>query len=144
MTWQALENGNQELADFGRKRFGSRVAYLGTIRKDGSPRVHPVTPFIVEGNLFIGMSSNSPKGHDLRRDGRYALHCSMEDDEGGAGEFVITGQAQVTEDSKLRKLAAAGAPYELQENHVLFLLTVERALSTVYVEGETKRTRWKA
>lgn len=144
MTWQALEQGNKELADFGRERFSSRVAYLGTIRKDGSPRVHPVTPFIVAENLFIGMYSTSPKGHDLRRDGRYALHCSVEDDEGGGGEFAISGQAQVTEDPELRALAAAQAPYDLLEDHVLFVLQVERALSTIYVGDETKRLRWKA
>ena len=144
MSWQALENGNKELADFGRRRFSSRVAYLGTIRKDGSPRVHPVTPFIVDGNLFVGMYPTSPKGHDLRRDGRYALHCSVEDDEGGGGEFAISGHAKVTEDPAFRTLAIEHAPYELLENHVLFLLKVERALSTIYFEDETKQMRWQA
>jgi hypothetical protein len=144
MSWQKLEEGNQELADFGKQRFTSRVAYLGTIRKDGSPRVHPVTPFIVNGNLFIGMYPTSPKGHDLRRDSRFALHCSVEDDEGGGGEFAISGHAQVIEDPELRRLATEHAPYELLEDHVLFMLSVQRALSTVYVENETRRTRWKA
>ena len=144
MSWQALVDGNKDLADFGLSRFSSRVAYLGTIRKDGSPRVHPVTPFIADGNLFVGMHPNSPKGHDLRRDGRYALHCSVEDDEGGGGEFAIFGHAQLTEDPELRALADEHAPYELLESHILFLLSVERALSTIYSGDETRRIRWNA
>jgi hypothetical protein len=143
MSWQALVVGNQDLAEFGQSRVDSRVAYLGIIRKDGSPRVHPVTPFIIDGNLFIGMYPTSPKGHDLIRDGRYTLHCSVEDDEGGGGEFVIFGHAQITNDPDLRALATEHAPYELLENHVLFLLAVESALSTVYVKDKTKHMRWK-
>ncbi|MGH2405330.1 MAG: pyridoxamine 5'-phosphate oxidase family protein, partial [bacterium] len=52
------------------------MAYLATLRGDGAPRVHPVTPIVGEGRLFLFMEPTSPKGHDLRRDGRYALHSS--------------------------------------------------------------------
>ena len=143
MSWQALEKGNKELADFGLNRFGSRVAYLATIRKDGSPRVHPVTPFVVEGHLLVGMDDDSPKGHDLRRDGRYALHCSVEDDDGGEGEFILSGRARFTDNPVLRALATENPPYDFLDRHVLFVLEVERALSTVYTEDGTKRSRWK-
>jgi len=57
-----------------------RVAYLGTTRTDGSPRVHPVSPFIGAGCLFVYMEPTSPKAADLRRDARYALHCGVEDE----------------------------------------------------------------
>ena len=43
-NWQAFSQQAPELAAFGRSRFGSGVAYLGTLRADGGPRVHPVTP----------------------------------------------------------------------------------------------------
>ena len=55
MSWKALENGNKKLAEFGLERFSSQVAYLATVRKDGSPRVHPVTPIIGQGHLFVFM-----------------------------------------------------------------------------------------
>jgi hypothetical protein len=70
MSWSDLVKENHELAEFGRKRFTSEVAFLATVRKNGSPRVHPVTPIIGEERLFIFMEPTSPKGHDLRRDGR--------------------------------------------------------------------------
>jgi hypothetical protein len=73
MSWSMLEEKNPELAAFGSARLHGQVAYLATVRKDGSPRVHPLPPIIGQGHLFVFMEPTSPKGHDLRRDGRYAL-----------------------------------------------------------------------
>ena len=47
MSWQSLENNHPELAAFGAERLNGNVAYLATVRQDGSPRVHPVTPIIL-------------------------------------------------------------------------------------------------
>ena len=66
MSWKLLEDQHPELAAFGSARLNGRVAYLATVRKDGSPRVHPMTPIIGEGHLFVFMEPTSPKGHDLR------------------------------------------------------------------------------
>lgn len=85
MSWSDLVNANPGLADFGRQRFASEVAFLATIRRDGSPRVYPVTPILGKDRLFVFMEPTSPKGHDLRRDCRYALHCSVADSGGGGG-----------------------------------------------------------
>jgi len=37
MSWKDLENAAPELAAFGQKRFDTGVAYLATVRQDGSP-----------------------------------------------------------------------------------------------------------
>lgn len=76
--WSQFERSNPDLAAFGGERLSSRVAYLGTIRADDSPRVHPITPIIGNGHLYVYMEPTSPKGRDLQRDPRYALHCSVE------------------------------------------------------------------
>jgi hypothetical protein len=60
MSWKELKVGAPDLAEFGKKRFASEVAYLATIKKDGSPRVHPVTPIISEDYLFVFMEPTSP------------------------------------------------------------------------------------
>src|SRR5262245_12386902 len=100
MSWQALETAQPALAAFGAERLlGSGVAYLATVRADGSPRVHPVTPIIGQGRLFLFMEPTSPKGKDLRRDPRYAMHCSVSDSSGGSGEFYVSGQARFVEDT---------------------------------------------
>jgi hypothetical protein len=91
MTWKIVAEQQPELAAFGAERLNGRVAYLATIRKDGSPRVHPMTPIIGQGHLFVFMEPTSPKGRDLQRDGRYAIHCAVSYNSGASGEFSITG-----------------------------------------------------
>src|SRR5215813_4726478 len=103
MSWKDLEESNPALAQFGAERFSTEIAYLATTRKDGSPRVHPVTPIVGEGRLFLFMESTSPKGYDLRRDGRYALHCSVSNSSGESGEFFISGHAKFRDDPATRR-----------------------------------------
>lgn len=142
MSWKALAAENPELAKYGLSRFESRVAYLATIRKDGSPRVHPVTPFVANDRLFVGMEKSSPKGWDLRREPRFAIHCAVEDDEGGMGEFSIAGTARFAESIAGLTLAKENAPYEWSDSYILFELSVEKALSKVYLENGIKRMRY--
>ena len=143
MCWSALETAEPELAAFGIERFTSGVAYLATLRSDGGPRVHPVTPIIGEGRLFLFMEPSSPKGHDLQREGRYAMHAAVEDSSGGAGEFVITGRARLLNDPQLRQVAASAASYAPAERYVLFELDLEQASSTMYQGDNTVRRRWR-
>ena len=143
MIWSSFEAAAPELTQFGRKRFGTGVAFLATTKADGAPRVHPVTPIIGGGRLFLFMEPTSPKGEDLRRDGRFALHSSVEDSGGGGGEFLIEGKAKSVEDPNARQLAAESASYEPSDRYVLFELQILRALSTVYDErGRARRIRW--
>jgi len=111
MSWKVLENEAPELAAFGFKRFETGVAYLATVRRDGSPRVHPVTPIIGQGHLYLFMEPTSPKGHDLRRDNRYALHSAVSDPNGTSGEFIIMGKARFILDPAERSLASQLASY---------------------------------
>ena len=145
MSWQMLEDGDPELAAFGAERLNGRVAYLATVRKDGAPRVHPMTPIIGQGRLFVFMEPTSPKGHDLQRDGRYAIHCAVDDNSGVSGEFTVTGQARLLDDPALRGLAVGLASYTVQEQYILFEFGVDSAASKVYVdEGSVRRTWRKA
>ena len=55
------------------QQYGAGMAYLATVRADGGPRVHPVSPVITDEGLYCFII-DSPKRRDLERDGRYALH----------------------------------------------------------------------
>src|SRR5512146_1218888 len=113
-SWTEFSQQSPELAAFGKARFGSGVAYLGTLRADGSPRVHPVTPILGE-QLFLFMEPTSPKGKDLLRDPRYTLHCAVEDSSGGEGEFYVRGRAILTEDPAVRAQAVQASSYAPQD-----------------------------
>ena len=143
MSWKTLESQSPEIAEFAKERLHGKVAYLATIRKDGSPRVHPFTPIIGEGHFFIFMEPTSPKGHDLRRDPRYAIHCSVTDSSGESGEVIITGKAKFIDDSELRALAVKICPYKPAERYILFEFDIDSATTTEYPSGEPVRKHWK-
>lgn len=141
--WHEFAQQASELATFGKTRFQSEVAYLATLRPDGSPRVHPVTPIIGE-QLFLFMEPTSPKGHDLQRDGRYMLHCSVENSSGGGGEFYVRGRAIFSTDPLMREQAVRVSPYKPQDHYILFVLSVEFAFINVYIDGKSNPRTWKA
>lgn len=143
MSWQALEHHHPELAAFGAARLNGAVAYLATLRSDGAPRVHPVTPIIGRGHLFVFMEPTSPKGRDLQRDGRYALHCTVDDTSGAGGEFLVAGRARLVDSAELRALAVQLSSYAPADRYILFECMVERAASTTYVDGHPVRARWQ-
>lgn len=140
--WKEFAQQDPELAEFGEARFASGVAYLSTVRADGSPRVHPVTPIIGE-QLFLFMEPTSPKGKDLQRDPRYALHCSVEDSSGGGGEFYVRGQATLIDDPHTRKQAVQASSYAPQDRYILFTLTIDFAFMNTYIEGEPQPRHWR-
>lgn len=142
-TWTEFAKQAPKLAAFGAARFSSGVAYLGTIREDGSPRVHPVTPILSE-QLFLFMEPTSPKGKDLQRDPRYSLHCAVEDSIGGNGEFYVRGHAKLAQDAELRAQAIKAATYDPAERYILFVLSVDFAFMNTYVSGEPNTQRWQA
>jgi hypothetical protein len=141
-SWQAFAEEAPELAAFGKARFQSGVAYLGTIRADGGPRVHPVTPIIGE-DLFLFMEPTSPKGKDLERDGRYSLHCAVEDSSGGGGEFYVRGTAKLVTDPLIREQAIKASSYNPQPRYILFVLSVDFAFKNQYIDGKPSVERWE-
>jgi hypothetical protein len=143
MSWKYLEEQQPELAAFGLERLNGHVAYLATVRKDGSPRLHPMTPIIGQGHLFVFMEPTSPKGHDLQRDGRYAIHGAVSDTSGMSGEFVVTGRAHLVDDPGKRPLAVSLAPYVAAERYILFEFDIETAASTIYPDDRPVRQFWK-
>jgi hypothetical protein len=147
MIWSEFCAVAPDLANYGEHRLEPRISYLATIRPDGSPRVHPVSPFIAQGRLLLYMEPTSPKRHDLNRDPRYAMHAAVEDNTGGEGEFLVRGRAAEIDDAEIRTQAfdqARAIGYNPQDRYVLFELRVSEAIATIYQDGEPKRTRWKA
>ncbi len=77
MNWQGFWAAAPELAALGEQRLtDTDLCLLGTLRKDGSPRVSPCEVYAVDGELLLGMMWRSKKALDLLRDpslrGRYA------------------------------------------------------------------------
>jgi hypothetical protein len=142
-TWKEFTEQAPQLAEFGKSRLGSGVAYIGTVRPDGGPRVHPCTPIIGE-LLFLFMEPTSPKGKDLLRDPRYTLHCAVEDSSGGNGEFYVRGHGALTTDPLLRAQAVQASSYTPADRYILFVFTVEFAFMNIYEDGKSSVQRWQS
>lgn len=107
LSWGRFRRSAPDLASAGRSLIyhgGVGLAYLGTVRAEGGPRVHPVSPLLVEDGLFV-LLMVSPKLEDLLRDDRFALHTFPMQD--GEEAFYVTGRARFPRDRALRRSVAA-------------------------------------
>lgn len=140
-TWGAFAAAEPALAGFVADRLVSAPAYLATVRADGGPRVHPVTPIISADALFLFMEPTSPKGADLRERGRYALHNGVADNAGAGGEATVRGTGRFVDDPAVRAAAVAAASYDPAERYVLFELLVDEVRINGYGDVELPATR---
>src|SRR2546427_5275143 len=99
MIWQQFKQAAPELAALGEERFErTGVVLVGTLRKNGWPRISPVEPFINDGHLYLGMMWQSRKALDLLRDPRCTVHSSISNRDGTEGEFKLYGRALEIQD----------------------------------------------
>jgi len=154
-TWRDLTEQRPDLAEAGREllyQFGVGLGFLATIRPDTGPRLHPMCPILHEDRL-LAFIIPSPKLEDLRRDGRYALHCFPPADDEDA--FYVTGTARVLDDEELRAVVAqqfveertvvaVPPPGEDQALVELDLDTVLLTRTTGHGDEHPTHTVWKA
>src|SRR5215831_19899173 len=104
MTWQAFAAGAPEMAELAKEQFAqSGMALIGTIRKDGSPRISCVEPCILDGVLYLGMMWQSRKALDLLHDPRLVLHNTVCTSTGDEVEFSLHGRAIEIRDPEVRR-----------------------------------------
>jgi hypothetical protein len=134
-SWNDLTNEEPEIATLGRKLlFGSRGhvgrAFIATLRKDGAPRLHPISVVISKGHLYVVIPSTSPKCADLTRDGRYAMQAFPPSCNEEPAEFYLAGRAQRIQDPVIRKAFTDDTRVAAEANEVLFELFLERVMYT--------------
>jgi hypothetical protein len=127
--WHDVELGAPEIARLGMARLNAaRVAMLGTLRRDGSPRISPIEPSMVSGRLLVGAMTWSGKAADLRRDPRYMLHSAVTGPDSGEGELKLYGVAAEAGPRLREQAAGAWWPAQPPEKAVVFVLGIRQAL----------------
>ncbi len=92
MNWSEMERRQPRLAELGRQRLiEPGVLLVGTIRRDGTPRISPVEPWLMDGELWLSMMWRSAKASDLLRDPRVLVHNAVSNRNGEDGEFKLRG-----------------------------------------------------
>ena len=150
VTWKKLAEADPALAEAGSNQlfqFGVGLAFLATIRRDGSPRLHPVCPVLSDSHLYILVLPNSPKRWDLQRDGHYSLQAFPQD-RPDSDEFYLSGIAHLVNDSRKKSAVLADAKHHASVAEILFELLIERAMLTTWEgfgtpEYHSKHTMWK-
>jgi pyridoxamine 5'-phosphate oxidase-like protein len=96
MHWSEIENKQPRLAELAYQRLiEPGVLLVATIRRDGTPRLSPVEPFVMDGVLWLSMMWQSTKAVDLLRDPRILVHSVVTNREGTEGEFKVRGRQRV-------------------------------------------------
>lgn len=140
-SWGSFAEAAPALAAKGRDLFyqyGVGMGFLGTVRRDGGPRVHPICPILTDDAIFA-LIVPGPKREDLRRDPRYALHCLTSAPPRHDDAFYLVGTVnEVTEVDAWNRvtqqfLAERGidSPWPGFESQTLIEFAIERCLLTL-------------
>jgi hypothetical protein len=127
-SWSEFARDEPRLAEAIRllmQQYGPGYGYLATVRADGGPRVHPVSPVITEDGLFCFIV-DSPKRRDLERDGRYALHSFPPEESND--EAYLAGRARVVTDQAWVDRLAGSLRAAPQVDWRLFEFSVDVAM----------------
>ena len=143
MIWSDFERAAPALAGAARARLeATRIALLGTVRTDGSPRISPIEPYFTSDRLVLGAMAASLKARDLRRDPRCVLHSTISEPDAGEPEFKLYGRAVPLEAADVP--ATAWWLSHPRDAAYVFTLQIESAASVAWEleRGEMKITRW--
>ncbi|HEU5268812.1 MAG TPA: pyridoxamine 5'-phosphate oxidase family protein [Jatrophihabitans sp.] len=152
MRWSDLLQSQPELAELGRRKLlDPGVALVATIRRDGSPRLSAVEPFVLAGELLLSMLLGSTKAADLLRDPRLLVHSVITSRDGGDGEFKLRGTARAQTDPDIQRRYSEAVAESLGWRPVpgrfhLFAVEVEDVTFISYDDatGDQFVARWPA
>jgi Pyridoxamine 5'-phosphate oxidase len=149
-TWSDFEAGDPELAALARDRFAStQLLLLGTIRRNGWPRISPCEYLFADGDIYLGMMWRSKKALDLLRDPRCVLHSTTTSKDGKEGDVKVYGRA-VDERRPERRAAARRAAIEAMDfdpeaggDYHLFRIDITEAGYTTFAGGRLMAKTWR-
>jgi len=108
VRWAELEQRQPRLAERARERLvDPGVLLVVTIRRDGTPRLSPVEPLLLDGELWLSMMWGSRKAADLHRDPRVLVHGIVTSSNGQDGEVKLRGRAVARDDPAEQQRYAA-------------------------------------
>ena len=149
MIWDDFKLSAPRLAARGEEQIErTGLILLGTLRKNGWPRISPVEACFTDGHLYLGMMWQSRKALDLLRDPRCTVHSVVSKRDGTEGEFKLYGRAADVSDLEMRGRYAY-AVYEKigwrpeEPEYHLFSIDIESASFSIIRDGEWLREVWK-
>lgn len=94
MNWSSFRSAAPELSRLAEERFATtEFVMMGTLRKDGWPRISPIEYTIFEGDFTMGGMWQAKKALDLLRDPRCTIHSATTNKNGQEGDVKLYGAA---------------------------------------------------
>ncbi len=149
VTWAEFTGQAPELAALGEARLrATDLALVGTLRADGRPRITPVEPRFVDGELQLGMMWQSRKALDLLRDPRCTVHSTTTDKDGGEGDFKVYGTAEDVRDAARRERHCQVTEEEIgwrppDDDFHLFSVDITEVAYAIFGGGAPKIYSWR-
>ncbi len=103
MRWNDLNEDAPRLAELAQQRLiDPGVLLVVSIRRDGNPRLSPVEPLLLGGDVWLSMMWQSRKALDLLRDNRILVHSIVTTREGTEGEVKVRCRAIAVDNREIR------------------------------------------
>lgn len=150
MRWADLDRAAPRLAARAKQLVvDPGVCLVATIRRDGAPRLSPVEPLLLGGDLWLSMLWRSRKAQDLLADDRVLVHSIVTTREGQPGEVKLRGRAVPVDDrerrDRYREAVAVLGWQPVEPWFHLFVVDLAEVTSISYAgEGDQHVARWPA
>lgn len=123
-----------------------RFVLVGTIRRDGTPRISPVEARLVRGHLMLVMIPGTLKARDLVRDPRILVNSPITHPDDPNREFKLRGRVIEIQDPELREATAsaieATSGWRPPDGWHFFALDIEDVVFLAWQNGILDLTRW--
>jgi hypothetical protein len=148
MRWDQFETVAPQLARDARSqidRFG--FVYVGTVRRDGTPRISVVEAHVAGGHLMLTMIAASQKARDVIRDPRVTLQSPVMDAADPGVEVKLRGQL-VDVDERQRAVTTdaieRASGWRPQPSWRFFSVELAAVALLAWEHGALTLTRWDA
>ncbi len=148
-TWQQFGEADPAFAELAEARIdGEGLVLVGTLRRNGWPRISPVEPLIVDGDLCLGMMWQSKKALDLLHDPRCVVHSIVRDRAGTEGDVKVYGRAVDVVDPGRRERYGAALEARIgwrpEGDFHLFAVDITEVGYFVVAAGGHETRTWRA
>ena len=151
VAWYEFAEGAPRIAEIFVRRHGAaqKLCLLATLRSDGYPRISPMEPRILEGELVLVGMPGTTKFRDLARDPRFCLHTATIDPFVSDGDVKLWGKARHLPDEDLHQrfvtdlFEETGMDVRGKTFDPFYVADITSASSLELGDGQLKVTVWK-
>ena len=151
INWERFAEEAPHIAEvFDRRHKATgNLCFLATLRSDGSPRISPMEPGILDGELILLGMPNTTKYRDLARDPRFCLHTATVDPYVGEGDAKLWGRAVNLQDKGVHEryadhlLEVGGPDIRGKAINTFYVADITSASCLEFAGGGLTVTSWK-